>query len=146
MSTPAPEKLNQPPELNWTTYFRCWPLTCNHKKTPLFFVVLELIVFSPPLLLISCTDERYVHLDITAMETAQRVGAEHVQARENRLTELGGQARRAGALSLQRTTQWHFKKVFTSPSEYFKPFVTPICCTTDTPRVAKDYCTNNPFH
>ncbi|XP_030582335.1 uncharacterized protein LOC115778371 [Archocentrus centrarchus] len=31
---------------------------------------------------------RYAHLDITAMETAQRVGAEHVQAREDRLTQL----------------------------------------------------------
>ncbi|XP_040002069.1 protein Dok-7 [Xiphias gladius] len=31
---------------------------------------------------------RYAHLDITAMETAQRVGAEHVQGREDRLTQL----------------------------------------------------------
>nr|XP_033479867.1 protein Dok-7-like isoform X2 [Epinephelus lanceolatus] len=31
---------------------------------------------------------RYAHLDIAAMETAQRVGAEHVQGREDRLTQL----------------------------------------------------------
>uniref|UniRef100_A0AAZ1XX00 Docking protein 7 n=1 Tax=Oreochromis aureus TaxID=47969 RepID=A0AAZ1XX00_OREAU len=37
---------------------------------------------------------RYAHLDITAMETAQRVGAEHVQAREDRLTQL--ESRRQG--------------------------------------------------
>ncbi|GLD61013.1 protein Dok-7-like protein, partial [Lates japonicus] len=37
---------------------------------------------------------RYAHLDITAMETAQRVGAEHVQGREDRLTQL--ESRRRG--------------------------------------------------
>ncbi|XP_037621554.1 protein Dok-7-like isoform X2 [Sebastes umbrosus] len=37
---------------------------------------------------------RYAHLDITAMETAQRVGAEHVQGREDRLTQL--ESRRQG--------------------------------------------------
>ncbi|XP_043969918.1 protein Dok-7 isoform X2 [Gambusia affinis] len=31
---------------------------------------------------------RYAHLNIAAMETAQRVGAEHVQGREDRLTQL----------------------------------------------------------
>ncbi|KAK5927018.1 hypothetical protein CgunFtcFv8_022546 [Champsocephalus gunnari] len=31
---------------------------------------------------------RYAHLDIAAMETAQRVGAEHVQGREDRLSQL----------------------------------------------------------
>lgn len=31
---------------------------------------------------------RYAHLDITAMETAQRVALEHVQGREDRLTQL----------------------------------------------------------
>ncbi|XP_021175949.2 protein Dok-7 [Fundulus heteroclitus] len=31
---------------------------------------------------------RYAHLDIAAMETAHRVGAEHVQGREDRLTQL----------------------------------------------------------
>ncbi|XP_037328425.2 protein Dok-7 [Pungitius pungitius] len=31
---------------------------------------------------------KYAHLDITAMETAERVGAEHVQGREDRLTQL----------------------------------------------------------
>ncbi|KAL3067414.1 hypothetical protein OYC64_017196 [Pagothenia borchgrevinki] len=31
---------------------------------------------------------RYAHLDIAAMETAQRVGAEHVQGREERLSQL----------------------------------------------------------
>ncbi|XP_039653264.1 protein Dok-7 isoform X1 [Perca fluviatilis] len=36
----------------------------------------------------------YAHLNITAMETAQRVGAEHVQGREERLTEL--ESRRRG--------------------------------------------------
>lgn len=34
----------------------------------------------------SCSD--YAHLNIGAMETAQRVGAEHVQGREDRLTQL----------------------------------------------------------
>ncbi|XP_041790164.1 protein Dok-7 [Chelmon rostratus] len=37
---------------------------------------------------------RYAHLDISAMETAQRVGAEHVQGREDRLTQL--ESRRRG--------------------------------------------------
>ncbi|XP_053183395.1 protein Dok-7 [Scomber japonicus] len=37
---------------------------------------------------------RYAHLDIAAMETAQRVGAEHVQGRQDRLTEL--ESRRRG--------------------------------------------------
>ncbi|KAM9363600.1 protein Dok-7 [Symphorus nematophorus] len=37
---------------------------------------------------------RYAHLDITAMETAHRVGAEHVQGREDRLTQL--ESRRRG--------------------------------------------------
>ncbi|XP_040892173.1 protein Dok-7-like [Toxotes jaculatrix] len=36
---------------------------------------------------------RYAHLDITAMETAQRVGAEHVQGREDRLTQLENRRR-----------------------------------------------------
>nr|XP_046260121.1 protein Dok-7 [Scatophagus argus] len=36
----------------------------------------------------------YAHLDNTAMETAQRVGAEHVQGREDRLTQL--ESRRRG--------------------------------------------------
>lgn len=47
--------------------------------------------FLPPLPPISQPEEgsiRYAHLDITAMETAQRVGAEHVQGREDRLTQL----------------------------------------------------------
>lgn len=51
---------------------------------------------SPPLHLISLTEEgpiRYTHLDITAMETAQRVGAEHVQGREDRLTQLENRRR-----------------------------------------------------
>uniref|UniRef100_A0A3B4ZNB9 Protein Dok-7-like n=1 Tax=Stegastes partitus TaxID=144197 RepID=A0A3B4ZNB9_9TELE len=37
---------------------------------------------------------RYAHLDITAMETAQRVAMEHVQGREDRLTQL--ESRRRG--------------------------------------------------
>ncbi|CAK6962941.1 protein Dok-7 [Scomber scombrus] len=37
---------------------------------------------------------RYAHLDIAAMETAQRVGAEHVQGRQDRLTQL--ESRRRG--------------------------------------------------
>ncbi|XP_070710462.1 protein Dok-7 [Pempheris klunzingeri] len=37
---------------------------------------------------------RHAHLDISAMETAQRVGAEHVQGREARLTQL--ESRRGG--------------------------------------------------
>ncbi|XP_047434399.1 protein Dok-7-like isoform X2 [Mugil cephalus] len=37
---------------------------------------------------------RYAQLDMTAMETAQRVGAEHVQGREDRLTQL--ESRRRG--------------------------------------------------
>ncbi|XP_044046465.1 protein Dok-7 isoform X2 [Siniperca chuatsi] len=37
---------------------------------------------------------RYAHLDISAMETAHRVGAEHVQGREDRLTQL--ESRRRG--------------------------------------------------
>lgn len=37
---------------------------------------------------------RYAQLDITAMETAQRVGAEHVQGREDRPTRL--ESRRRG--------------------------------------------------
>ncbi|KAM9314114.1 protein Dok-7 [Pholidichthys leucotaenia] len=36
---------------------------------------------------------RYAHLDIAAMETAQRVGAEHVQGREDRLTQLESKRR-----------------------------------------------------
>lgn len=36
---------------------------------------------------------RYAHLDITAMETAQRVGAEHVQGREDRLSQLESKLR-----------------------------------------------------
>ncbi|XP_059213229.1 protein Dok-7 [Centropristis striata] len=36
---------------------------------------------------------RYAYLDITAMETAQRVGAEHVQGREDRLTQLESRLR-----------------------------------------------------
>ncbi|XP_044202237.1 protein Dok-7-like isoform X2 [Thunnus albacares] len=36
----------------------------------------------------------YAHLDIAAMETAQRVGAEHVQGRQDRLTQL--ESRRRG--------------------------------------------------
>ncbi|XP_023275043.1 protein Dok-7-like isoform X2 [Seriola lalandi dorsalis] len=36
---------------------------------------------------------RYAHLDITAMETAHRVGAEHVQGREDRLTQLENRRR-----------------------------------------------------
>ncbi|XP_028273639.1 protein Dok-7-like isoform X2 [Parambassis ranga] len=37
---------------------------------------------------------RYAHLDMAAMETAQRVGAEHVRGREDRLTQL--ESRRRG--------------------------------------------------
>lgn len=37
---------------------------------------------------------RNAHLNIAAMETAQRVGAEHVQGREDRLTQL--ESRRRG--------------------------------------------------
>ncbi|XP_029910859.1 protein Dok-7 isoform X3 [Myripristis murdjan] len=36
---------------------------------------------------------RYAHLDITAMETAQKVGAEHAQGREDRLTQLENRRR-----------------------------------------------------
>ncbi|XP_068445282.1 protein Dok-7 [Clinocottus analis] len=36
---------------------------------------------------------KYAHLNITAMETAQRVGAEHVQGREDRLTQLESRRR-----------------------------------------------------
>uniref|UniRef100_A0A3Q1JH64 Uncharacterized protein n=1 Tax=Anabas testudineus TaxID=64144 RepID=A0A3Q1JH64_ANATE len=36
---------------------------------------------------------RYAHLDMAAMETAQRVGAEHVQGREDRLTQLESRRR-----------------------------------------------------
>ncbi|XP_071385890.1 protein Dok-7 [Centroberyx affinis] len=38
---------------------------------------------------------KYAHLDITAMEAAQRVGAEHAQGREDRLTQLESSRRRA---------------------------------------------------
>ncbi|XP_056136497.1 protein Dok-7 [Lampris incognitus] len=38
---------------------------------------------------------RYAHLDITAMETAQRVGAEHAHGREERLIQLESSRRRA---------------------------------------------------
>lgn len=31
---------------------------------------------------------RYAHIDIAATETAQRVGAEHAQGREDRLAQL----------------------------------------------------------
>ncbi|XP_029987998.1 protein Dok-7-like [Sphaeramia orbicularis] len=36
---------------------------------------------------------RYAHLDSTAMETAQRVGAEHIQGREDRLSQLESKLR-----------------------------------------------------
>lgn len=35
----------------------------------------------------------YAHLDIAAMETAQRVGAEHIQGRQDRLTQLENRRR-----------------------------------------------------
>ncbi|XP_068585158.1 protein Dok-7-like isoform X2 [Cebidichthys violaceus] len=46
---------------------------------------------------------KYAHLDITAMETAQRVGAEHVRGSEDRLTQLEEQAMRATKQTLQNS-------------------------------------------
>ncbi|KAM3624540.1 uncharacterized protein V6R79_024797 [Siganus canaliculatus] len=45
---------------------------------------------------------RYAHLDIAAMETAQRVGAEHAQGREDRLTQLENRRQGSTQLTLQR--------------------------------------------
>ncbi len=40
---------------------------------------------------------KYAHIDITATETAQRVGAQHAQGREERLQEL--EQKRRGTLT-----------------------------------------------
>uniref|UniRef100_UPI003AAEEEC4 protein Dok-7 n=1 Tax=Centroberyx gerrardi TaxID=166262 RepID=UPI003AAEEEC4 len=52
-------------------------------------------VSSPPNAVREEGSIKYAHLDITAMEAAQRVGAEHAQGREDRLTQLESSRRRA---------------------------------------------------
>lgn len=51
--------------------------------------------FTPPLT--GAGASRYAQIDVTAMETAHRVGAQHAQARQERLWELEQQQRRSGA-------------------------------------------------
>lgn len=60
----------------------------SHSKSSFFNTLSVKYIKSPHSPPAGADSIRYAHLDMAAMATAQRVGAERVQGREDRLTQL----------------------------------------------------------
>lgn len=120
--------------------------TLHRNKFPLCFSPCTLLIFQP-----EEGSSRYAHLDITAMETAQKVGAEHAQGREDRLTQL--ENRRRGPPNWP--PEWHFsvslragarKNLFTKQNDQIQA-IRPTILTPNTHSSAskQKFPRNHPF-